>query len=69
MASQTPVSHAISTTDLARTLGSGQRPVIVGVRPSPAFVASQHSTCGSLDCRQRNLTTESQTWPSKELAR
>jgi hypothetical protein len=69
MASQTHAVSTISAAELARTLGSARRPQIVDVRWPPAFAASQHLIYGSLDRRQRDLTTESQTWPPKELAR
>ena len=48
MASQNPISHAISAAELARTLGSARHPLVVDVRRQPTFAASQHLICGSL---------------------
>jgi hypothetical protein len=48
MASQSPISDAISAADLARTLGSAGHPLLVDVRRQAAFSASQHLICGSL---------------------
>jgi rhodanese-related sulfurtransferase len=48
MASENPISHAISATELARTLGSHRHPMVVDVRRLPAFSASPHLICGSI---------------------
>jgi rhodanese-related sulfurtransferase len=43
----TPISHAISASELARSLGSARHPLVVDVRRQAAFAASQHLICGS----------------------
>lgn len=48
MAFQTPISHAISATRLARKLGSACQPPTIDVHRQPTVAASQHLICGSL---------------------
>jgi rhodanese-related sulfurtransferase len=47
MASSNHVSHSISASALARTLGSARHPLVIDVRREAAFAASHHLICGS----------------------
>ncbi len=55
MASSTRISGSISASELARTLGSAQHPLVIDVRREVAFAASNYLVCGSLHRNPENI--------------